>query len=241
MRYKLTVSYDGSPYQGFQKQNNGLGIEEVIENVLEVITKKKTNIIGSGRTDKGVHALGQVCHFDSDIKMKESNWLRALNTFLPLDIRALNIEEVSDDFHARFSAKKKKYTYIITKKYDLFKRNHETYISYPLDVNLMKEALADFVGKHDFYGFSTYVENKPTIKEIFEATLIEDNDRIIISFVADGFLKYMVRSMVGTLIDIARGKISKETIKEVLENKDRSKAGKTAKPEGLYLEYVSYD
>ncbi|MDY3196355.1 MAG: tRNA pseudouridine(38-40) synthase TruA [Paracholeplasma sp.] len=241
MRYKLIVSYDGSNYHGFQKQNNGLGVEEVIETALFQITKEETNIVGSGRTDRGVHAYGQVCHFDSSVNLQESNWTKALNTFLPSDIRVISVTEVSDDFHARFHAKKKKYSYVITRKYDLFKRNHQTYIHYPLDVSLMKEALMDFVGKHDFYGFSTYVINKPTIKEIFEATLIEDGDKIVISFVADGFLKYMVRSMVGTLIDIGRGKLSKDIVKEVLESKDRSKAGKTAKPEGLYLEYVLYD
>jgi tRNA pseudouridine38-40 synthase len=240
MRYKLTIAYDGSGYQGFQSQKNGLGIQAVLEETLSKIAKEPIEIVASGRTDKGVHALGQVCHFDTHNRMSESAWLRALNTYLPNDIVALDICVTTDDFHARFSVIKKSYVYIISKDYNVFRRYYETYIQYPLDVDLMMTATQKLAGTHDFKGFGVYVENKPTIKTLFEATLEETDTHYIFTFVADGFLKYMVRSMVGTILDIGRGKIPLTVMDDILQKQDRSKVGKTAAPEGLYLKQVWY-
>lgn len=240
MRYKLTIAYDGTEYQGFQSQKNGLGIQAVIEKTLSKIAKETIEIVASGRTDKGVHALGQVIHFDTSNKMGSTAWLRALNTYLPNDIIALDIELVDESFHARFSVIKKSYVYIIAKDYNLFRRHHEAYIKYPLDVNLMKVATEKLLGTHDFKGFGVYVENKPTIKTLFESTLEETDTHYIFTFIADGFLKYMVRSMVGTITDIGRGKIEPSVMDDILKDQDRSKVGKTAAPEGLYLKQVWY-
>jgi tRNA pseudouridine38-40 synthase len=240
MRFKLTIAYDGFGYQGFQSQKNGLGIQTVLEETLSKIAKEKIEVVASGRTDKGVHALGQVCHFDTNNHMSESAWLRALNTYLPNDIVALDINKTTDDFHARFSVVKKSYVYVISKDYNVFRRHYETFIKYPLDVNLMMVATQKLAGTHDFKGFGVYVEHKPTIKTLFEATLEETDTHYIFTFVADGFLKYMVRSMVGTILDIGRGKIPVTVIDDILENQDRSKVGKTAAPEGLYLKQVWY-
>lgn len=240
MRYKLTIAYDGTDYQGFQSQKNGLGIQAVLEETLSKIGKETIEVIASGRTDKGVHALGQVIHFDTSNKMPSTAWLRALNTYLPSDIAALDIELVDESFHARFSVSKKCYVYIIAKDYNLFRRHHETYIKYPLDVPLMRNATEKLLGTHDFKGFGVYVENKPTIKTLFESTLEETDTHYIFTFTADGFLKYMVRSMVGTIVDIGRGKMDISVMDEILEGQDRSKVGKTAAPEGLYLKQVWY-
>ena len=241
MRFKVTIAYDGSNYQGFQAQKNGLGIQQVIEETMTKIAKEKIVIFASGRTDKGVHALAQVYHFDTNNKMKEQAWFRALNTYLPDDIRVLKVEQVSDTFHARHSVVKKTYTYVITKDYNVFQRHHETYIQYPLDITAMQQALTEFIGTHDFKGFGVYVEHKPTIKTMYEATLVETDTHLVFTFTANGFLKYMVRSMVGTLIDIGRGKKEIDTIKTILEHKERHLVSKTAHPEGLYLTKVFYE
>lgn len=240
MRFKMTIAYDGSLYHGFQSQKNGLGIQTVIEETLYTISKEKIALVGSGRTDKGVHALGQVCHFDSNNLMDEQAWFRALNTYLPSDISVLKIERVANDFHARFNATKKQYIYLISKDYNLFARNHEVFIKYPLDINRMKEAIKDLEGTHDFKGFGVYVVNKPTIKTMYEATIEETDTHLILSFIADGFLKYMVRSIVGTLIDIGRGKKDVQTVQTILQTQERHLVGKTASPEGLYLKQVWY-
>lgn len=240
MRYKLTIAYDGSNYQGFQSQKNGLGIQTVLEETLTKIAKEKVEVVASGRTDKGVHALAQVVHFDTNNKMIQTAWLKALNTYLPNDIVALDIELVDNSFHARFSVCKKCYVYVIAKDYNLFRRYHETYIKYSLDFKLMVEATQKLLGTHDFKGFGVYVENKPTIKTLYESKIEETDTHYIFTFIADGFLKYMVRSMVGTIVDIGRGKIELSVIDEILNHQNRTKVGKTATPEGLYLKQVWY-
>lgn len=241
MRYKMTFAYDGTDYQGFQSQKNGVGIQTIIEETLSKIAKENIEIVASGRTDKGVHALGQVCHFDTSRSLSESAWLRALNTYLPKDIVALDIEPVADTFHARFSVQRKCYVYVLAKDYNIFRRNYEAYIPYPLDVNLMTLAIEQLAGTHDFKGFGVYVEHKPTIRTLFEATLTETDTHYLFTFIADGFLKYMVRSIVGTLTDIGRGKLPLSTIQTIFETQDRSKVGKTAAPQGLYLKQVWYE
>jgi tRNA pseudouridine38-40 synthase len=240
MRFKVTIAYDGSNYQGFQSQNNGIGIQQVIESIMSGIAKEKIEIVASGRTDKGVHALAQVFHFDTTNKMKEHAWFRALNTYLPDDISVLNIEVVDETFHARHSVSKKSYIYLISKDYNLFQRNHECYIKYPLDIIQMRLAMALLEGTHDFKGFGVYVEHKPTQKTMFEASIVETDTHYVFNFVANGFLKYMVRSLVGTLIDVGRGKKPYTVIKDILETQNRQLVGKTASPAGLYLKQVWY-
>lgn len=240
MRYKLTIAYDGTPYQGFQSQNNGLGIQQVLEETMSQIAKEPIQVVASGRTDKGVHALGQVCHFDTQNPMTETAWLRALNTYLPKDITALDISIVDESFHARFSVVKKCYVYVLAKDYNIFRRNYEAYIKYPLNVEWMKQAIQRLEGTHDFKGFGVFVEHKPTVRTMFQATLEETDTHYVFTFIADGFLKYMVRSMVGTITDIGRGKRPLSVMDDILEHQDRSKVGKTASPEGLYLKQVWY-
>ena len=173
--------------------------------------------------------------------MKENNWMRALNSLLPEDIRVKKVEFVSDDFHARFSATKKEYRYYIKLgEYDVFKNNYMAYYE-KLDIDKMDEAIKCFIGEHDFISFSRYVDKKPTIKTIYEARINRFNDYIEIVFVGNGFLKYMVRIMVGTLIDIGLGRKEPSDINKIFDEKNRSKASKTASPNGLFLMNVSYE
>jgi tRNA pseudouridine38-40 synthase len=205
MKYQAILSYGGSQYQGFQSQKNGVSIQDTIERAYYLMTQTPIKIFGAGRTDKGVHAKGQVFHFESDLNLDENSWLR-VNDRLPLDIRILKIKKVKDDFHARHSAKSKIYQYKIAKKPSTaFTSNYEVYIK-NLNLELMKNAIHDFVGTHDFIGFSQYVLGKPTVKTIYKAEVKETAKHYLFTFHGNHFLKYMVRSMMGTLIQIGLGK-----------------------------------
>ncbi|MBU1093759.1 MAG: tRNA pseudouridine(38-40) synthase TruA [Firmicutes bacterium] len=239
MRYMAIVSYDGSIYHGFQKQINGLGIQEVIEKAFRLMTQTEIKIHGAGRTDKGVHAMGQTFHFDSTLNMEPSDWLR-VNDRLPLDIRIKKIKKVKPDFHARHSAKSKIYSYVIAKKPStVFSKNYEVYIP-NLNIELMRTSLNDFLGTHDFKGFSQFVKDKPTVKTIYSVAIKETKKSYTFVFHGNSFLKYMVRSMMGTLIQIGLGRKEPSVIKEIFETNDRALAGKTAEARGLFLVKIFY-
>lgn len=242
MRIKLVISYDGTRYYGFQHQNNALNIEDVLLEAIQRIDSNVLKIYGSGRTDRFVHAKGQVVHFDTEKEILEYKWVLAINTFLPDDIKVISCEYVSDEFHARYSAVKKEYRYFIRhKSYDIFYRNYMDYVS-GLDLNLMQEAISKFIGVHDFKGFCSakIAPLKTTVKEIFEAKIIEHDEYIEIVFIGDGFLKYQVRTMVGTLVDIATGKKNINVIDEIFESKDPKMTNTVLSGHGLYLMSVSY-
>jgi tRNA pseudouridine38-40 synthase len=240
MRYMAVVSYDGTGYQGFQSQPNALGIQEVIEKAFRLMTQTEIKIHSAGRTDKGVHALGQVFHFDTTIDIEPETWIRGVNTRLPLDIRVKKIKKVKSDFHARHSSKSKVYKYVLAKKPStVFSKNYEVYIP-NLDIEPMKEALPHFIGTHDFKGFCQYVSGKPTEKTIYKATFKETNKHYIFTFHGNSFLKYQVRSMMGTLIQIGLKRKSPEVIEEILATQNRFLAGKTAEARGLFLVKIYY-
>ena len=235
----MIVSYDGTNYIGFQSQANQQGIQDTIEKAFRLMTQTPIKIVSAGRTDKGVHALGQVFHFDSSLNIDPSSWLR-VNDRLPLDIRILKVTPVKSDFHARHSAKSKIYKYVIAKKPSTpFSKNHEVYIP-NLDVDLMKNALSQWIGTHDFKGFCQHVKGKPTIKTIFQADFKETRKHYIFTFHGNSFLKYMVRSMMGTLIQIGLKRKDPLVIKQILETQNRSLAGKTAEARGLFLVKIFY-
>ena len=239
MRYLATVSYDGTNYAGFQKQENALGIQTVIERAFRLMTQTEIHIHSSGRTDKGVHAIAQCFHFDSALTLDKASWLR-VNDRLPLDIRMTNIKKVKSDFHARHSATSKKYRYVIAKKPStVFKANYEVYVR-NFDIEPVKKALPLFEGTHNFKGFCQYVQGKNPERTIYSVTLKETANHYIFTFHADAFLKYMVRSMMGTLIEIGTGKLEPSIISTILETQNRKLAGKTAEARGLYLERVYY-
>lgn len=239
MRYLAIVAYDGTAYKGFQKQSNALGIQEVIEKCFWLMMQIEIKIHSAGRTDKGVHALGQVFHFDSPIDLEPERLLR-VNDRLPLDIRIKRIKRVDNMFHARYSAKSKIYKYVISKKESTpFTKNYEVYIK-NIDLGLMELASKDFTGTHDFKGFSQYIAGKPTIKTIYSVKIKETQKHYIFLIHGSGFLKYMVRSMMGTLIEIGLGKKKTTIIKEIIDTKNRALAGKTAEPRGLFLVKIFY-
>lgn len=240
MRYKAVLSYDGSNYVGFQSQTNGLGIQEVVEKALRLMTQTEIKIHSAGRTDRGVHAIGQVFHFDSDIDLPSETWVRGINDRMPLDIRVKSVKKVSDTFHARHSASSKIYKYVIAKKPETpFTKNYEVYIR-NLDIKPMVEALPLLVGTHDFRGFCQLVPGKPTIKTIYEATMKETKKHYIFTFHGNSFLKYMVRSIMGTLIQIGLHRKEVSIVETILETKDRHLAGKTAEARGLFLVKINY-
>ena len=243
MRYLIKFSYDGSNYSGFQAQKGLETIQEKMEDALTKINNgKKTNLVATGRTDKGVHALAQYGHADIDVNITEKKLKRAMNSNLPDDIHVIETKVVSDTFHARYNVKSKTYQYIInTNEYNPLERNYVFQYNYKLNVEKMKEAIKYFLGEHDFRSFVTDNKEKENcVRKITKATIKEDNGKIIITFTGNGFLRYQVRNMVGLLIKIGEEKIEPSSVQKIIESKDRTKATKTAPAEGLYLVDVIY-
>ncbi len=240
--FKLVIQYAGTKYHGFARQENLVTVQGVIEETLSQILKEKIEIVGSGRTDKNVHAIGQVISFKTDKDITCYGLKSVLNSRLPEDIRVKNVEKVADDFHARYSAKTKTYLYVINNKEKCaFTKDFECYCRYKLDVEKMKKALVLFLGKHDFKSYMSTGSNKRnTVRTITDVKLYEKNDRIFIEITGDGFLYNQVRIMVATLIEIGRGKINEEIILKSFDIYVRELLGKTADPRGLYLKEVNY-
>jgi tRNA pseudouridine38-40 synthase len=241
---KLIVEYDGTAYCGWQRQKNGLSIQQLLEEAICRITGEESRVIGSGRTDAGVHALGQVAHFHTTSRLGERNILMGINSLLPGDIAVREAREVDPSFHARFDVVSKVYIYKICNRpvRPALERNRAWFIWFPLDLEGIEGALELFHGVHDFTSFcSTHTDSTDHIRTIFDIGLKTDNSGMIqISLEADGFLRYMVRSIIGALVDIGRGRRSREDLAGILEAKDRRRAGLTAPPQGLFLKEVRY-
>ena len=243
-RYKVIVSYDGTNYNGWQRQNNGIGIQEIIEKLLYKITKEKIEIIGSGRTDKHVHALGQVFHFDTSNSMTANNFKMALNGLLPNDIYIKDIEEVNCNFHARFSAIKKMYIYKInTENYDPLLYNYTYHQKNKLDIELMEECSKIFIGEKDFSSFcaNTFDIHPDQIRTIYDIKFSQINNILEIEFIGNGFLRYMVRMICACLIQVGNHKLSIDKAQEILNEKSKEAFKFNAVANGLYLKGVIYD
>lgn len=242
MRYLITFSYDGSNFNGYQKQNNVRTIQEEIEKTLKTITNEDISISASGRTDAKVHAYNQKAHFDYNGNIKKDNLKKALNSLLPDDIYIKNIEEVNNDFHARFNVVKKEYIYKInTGLYNPLERNYVYQYNKTLNINKMIECSKVFIGKHNFKSFTKADDfDKDYVRYIFNIEITKQEDIVIIKFLGSGFLRYMVRNIVGALIEASENKKTKEDLVNILLSEDRTKAGITAHPEGLYLNNVFY-
>lgn len=246
MKYLMTVSYDGSLFNGYQKQPKERTVQGEIEKALKQINNNsKVDIHASGRTDAGVHALNQKIHFEIDKNMEIEKIFKAVNSLLPEDIYVKRVERVSDEFHARFSAIGKEYIYVINMgEYNPIERKHILQYNKKLDVVEMERAMKYLEGTHDFRSFTKVDEEKEDyVRTLSQTNLIRDTkdvNKIFLVFVGTGFLRYMVRNIVGTLIEIGEGKRRSEDIINILKEKDRTKAGKTAPPEGLYLKNVFY-
>ncbi len=242
MHLGAVVEYDGSRYAGFQRQKREITIQEEIEKALTSVTQEQTKIVGAGRTDAGVHATGQVISFSTGWKRPLSELQRALNALLAFDIAILELSEVPPDFHARRSALSRKY------RYTIFNRSTRSPLSRlyayhwvgELDLEAMKEALRSLIGVHDFASFGRARPGGSTVRQMLEVDCRREGDYIYIDLVANAFLKRMVRSIVGTLLLVGRGELSPQGFKEVLEAKDRSRAGDLLPAHGLCLTKVSY-
>lgn len=240
MRYLCEISYDGTKYNGFQKQPNKKTIQREIEQTLCSVFKKEIKIFASGRTDKGVHAIGQCIHFDLEFDIKRNQIKEILNRSISKDIVIKKVKKVSDNFHARHSATSKKYVYKISKKsLSVFDRNYSIYIK-NLDYEKMKKAALDFVGNHDYKNFSKNDIPKPTNKTIFAVKITESKRSLSFEIHGNSFLKYMVRKMIGTLLDIGKGKKDKDFIKNVFSSKEKNINIPSAPACGLYLKKVYY-
>ena len=242
---KLTIEYDGKDFNGWQKQPNKLNIQGTIEKAIEKITGERVELMASGRTDRGVHALGQVANFKTNSKLPIEKFPIAINSNMKSSIKIKHAEEVDERFHSRLSCKRKTYRYVINNsKYgSSIYRNLETHIPIKLNVDKMKEAIKDFEGEHDFKAFrASGTSSKSSVRTIYKAEIIERLDeRIWIELTGNGFLYNMVRIISGTLVDVGLGKIEPKEIKNIIESKDRQKAGKTLAPQGLFLVNVEYN
>ena len=242
---KLTIEYDGKEFNGWQKQPKQLNIQGTIEKAIQQITGEEVELMASGRTDSGVHALGQVANFKTNSNIPIEKIPIAINSNLKKSILIKSAEEVDERFHSRLTCKRKTYRYVINNsKYGTaIYRNLETHIPVKLNVEKMKEAIKYFEGEHDFKAFkSSGTSSKSSIRTIYKAEIIKkENDRIWIELTGNGFLYNMVRIIVGTLVDVGLGKIDPEAIPSIIKSKKRENAGKTLPPQGLYLVKVDYE
>ena len=241
---KLTIEYDGKDFNGWQKQPNKLNIQGEIERVIKEVTGEEVDLIASGRTDAGVHAIAQSANFKTNSNIPTEKIPIALNTKLKQSIRIKTAVEVDERFHSRYNCKQKTYRYIINngETASALYRNMEYFIPEKLNVEKMQEAVKFFEGEHDFKGFkASGTSSKSSVRKIYKTQVKKDGDRIIIELTGNGFLYNMVRIIAGTLVDVGLGKINPNDITEIIESKDRTRAGKTLPPQGLYLVKVEYE
>ena len=241
---KLLIEYDGANYLGWQVQAKGLTIQGILEDKLALLTGEKVHLFGSGRTDAGAHALGQVASFKTQNPMDVRTIQKALNSLLPSDIAIKEVGEVGEDFSARKSAKSKVYEYRILNGpiRSVFNREYAWYIPQRLDLREMKKATQILIGEHDYSSFrSVGTPTKTAIRRVFRAEWRKGREGVLrLEIEANGFLKQMVRAIVGTLVEVGKGKIAVDEFRKILESKDRSLAGPTAPAHGLLLKEVKY-
>jgi len=240
---RLTLEYDGSAYAGWQRQPNGLSVQELVEDALAQIYRQPVTLISSGRTDAGVHALGMVAHFTAPRELPLSACREGVNTHLPADIVVTTAAVAADDFHARYSAVGKWYRYSIWQGEvrSPLRGRRAWHLRSPLDLEAMRTAAASLVGEHDFAAFrSSGCDAKTTRREIFAMRLVEEGELLQVDVAGSGFLRNMVRVIVGTLVEIGQGKRPVDSVTELLQSGDRTAAGVTAPPQGLCLMRVYY-
>lgn len=242
--FRMVMEYDGTNYCGWQRQENGLSIQQVLEETIRRITQEMVTVVGSGRTDAGVHALNQVASFRSNTRLPAEILYRGVNGLLPPDIVLKVLEEVDRKFNALRDAKGKIYFYRICNRRlrPVLGRNYCWFIYHPLDLSLMEQAAGYLIGRHDFSCFcATGSHVKDRTRTVTAVNINRDEEGLLeITIEAQGFLKYMVRNIVGTLVEIGRGKRMPSEMKEIIESQNRNIAGVTAPARGLYLKEVKY-
>ena len=243
MRIALGIEYDGTAYNGWQRQRNGDGVQERVEQALSGVADEAIEIICAGRTDTGVHASGQVVHFDTNSKRNSRGWLLGANSDLPEDVNVTWAQPVSDDFHARFSAVARSYRYLILNRFErsALHRNRAWWVYDPLDIGPMQEAATHLRGKHDFSAFrAASCQASTPVREISHLSLTQRGCWIELEVTANAFLQHMVRNITGTLVAIGRGDKSPAWAAEILQSRDRKNGGIAAPPHGLTLVSVAY-
>jgi tRNA pseudouridine38-40 synthase len=241
---KLIIGYDGTAYHGWQKQPNRNTVQGAIEEVIQTVFKEKVLLQGASRTDAGVHAEGQVANFKITKKIPAKKIKAALNSKLPKDIVVIKVKEVPDSFNARMDAKGKHYRYVIlnNKLYSPFEKNYSLFFPYDLDVDNMQSGADYFIGAHDFASFAVNPgkDVSSTVRTIYSIKVTKKKKKVYIDIKGNSFLYKMVRSMVGTLLEVGRGRKDPEDIKRILVKKNRNYADKTVSSSGLYLKEVLY-
>lgn len=240
---KLTIEYDGTRYAGWQRQPDQPSVQEALEAAISQIIQMPTSVVGAGRTDAGVHALGQVVSFRTDRRLSEQEWLRGLNGLLPEDINVRTVQFMADEFHARYSARGKLYEYRLLNRPErsALDRSRAWHVHKRLDTIPMREAARELLGRHDCSSFQgSPTDNENPICDLQRLDISQEQNLILVEIYADRFLKQMVRAIVGTLVEIGQGKRSPGSVKAILHARDRSAAGKTAPAHGLYLVRVDY-
>lgn len=241
---KLTIEYDGKDFNGWQKQPNKLNIQGEIEKAIQNVTGEQVNLIGSGRTDAGVNAFGQVANFKIDSEFPIEKMATAINSQLKKSIRVKKAEEVSSDFHSRYNCHSKTYNYVIdnSEQGSAIYRNLSYHVSKKLNIEKMQKAISYFIGEHDFSSFkSSGTSSKSSVRTIYNATVVKENDKVTISLTGNGFLYNMVRIISGTLVEVGLNNIEPQEIPKIIEAKNRQMAGKTLPSQGLFLINVEYD
>ena len=240
----MVLEYDGTNYCGFQMQKNGVTIQSVLEKAFAKILGKRIPIIASGRTDAGVHAAGHVFNIKAQFPMEDGRLLMGINSLLPDDVAVKSAQTVDNKFHSRKDAKWKKYRYTIinSKVPSPLQARTSWRVPVPLDIKSMQNAATNLLGEHDFFSFMGKRSSvKTTVRNIISLSVKKTGERLVVEIVANGFLKYMVRIIVGTLIEVGKGSMSPGDITKILKAKDRNSAGPTAPPHGLCLIEVSYE
>jgi tRNA pseudouridine38-40 synthase len=242
---KIVLEYDGSAYHGWQRQAGQTTIQQVVEEKIGLMTRERVTLMGSGRTDAGVHALRQVANFRTDTRIEDRDLLRGLNSLLPKDIVIKEMSRVDEDFHARYHVRKKVYAYRIwngAMRSPLL-RDYSWYISGTLALEAMREAAVHLKGVHDYSSFcASGHESKSRVREVYDCRFDADKGGMItFTIEANGFLKYMVRNIIGTLVDVGTGRTTPAGFRRIMEERDRRKAGITAPSQGLYLVDVMYE
>lgn len=242
MRIRCDVTYDGNKFYGFQVQNKYRTVQGEIQKAIQNISKEEVIIHGSGRTDAKVHAIGQVFHFDTNKSLPADQWKRAINHFLPNDIYILSSKEVAEDFHSRYSAIKKEYHYKLNMKtYDPLQTNYIYQYCRVLDIKKMQEVSQIFLGEHDFASFCSYDQYGNTIRTLYALNIETKEGIVTFKLLGNGFRRYMVRHIVGALIQVGANRLTIEQVKEMLHSHGQKKCLHKAKPQGLYLYKVFYN
>ena len=244
-KFKLVIEYDGTAYHGWQRQKSDRSIQAEIEKALTVMTRQAITLSASGRTDAGVHALGQAAHFTCETTIEPEAFHLGLNSLLPDDIVIKTCKRAPDTFHARYDARRKTYRYrILNRRVPTAVDNRYVWhIRQELRIGAMQAAAAQVVGEHDFKAFEgTGSPRTSTVRTIFNARLTQEPEGyLVFEIEGDGFLRYMVRNIIGTLVEVGRGKITPKDFNAILESRDRDRAGATAPPQGLFLVSVEYE